>query len=392
MDAETLGRWLFAIGKHLGAFKQDVVSSHVWATHRAAQEADLLLRVRRLGTLSGQKAIAVARDVGIAPQEAVGFYQGLASTGLIEVHVGDDAIQRVEEHIFTEQQVFRAVAARYEVHQPEPAERAMVHGLDLLSALPVKENEAIDRLIKAGFDEQVVRRALELQEAFSLARRQKFSDFGAPLLYNEYLWGHKIEKVGPILARMQGADYDYLRGLIQEIKGAQGQGIDRLTAAPPHLIQMAAGIGIIDTITIVTANGREQTFTFSPHFYGYRAGASNDELLDTSDQVKLFVASIQYGVGYSQDFKLHSPIRFLEKLLDTGTAGDATPIMRDYMLVERQGILAVQETVHGRGRFVLKKKDIVEMAKDVMESGGLLQDLGKKPDARFLVTQERFRS
>jgi len=75
MDPETLGRWLFAVGKHLGSFQQNLVSSYVWATHRAAQEADLLLRLRRLGVISGKKAIALARDVGIAPQEAIAFYQ-----------------------------------------------------------------------------------------------------------------------------------------------------------------------------------------------------------------------------------------------------------------------------------------------------------------------------
>jgi hypothetical protein len=392
MDAETLGRWLFAVGKRLGSFQQNIVSTYVWATHRAAQEADVLLRLRGLGLVTGNKAIILARDAGIAPQEAVQFYEGLARTGLVTVHVVDGHIERVEEQIFTEPLAFRAVAKRFEELSPEPAERAMIHALELLSALPVKEDEAIDRLVKAGFDEPDVREALELQQRFSLMRKQTFTDFGVPLLFNEYLWGHKIEKIGPIIARLPGRDYENLRGLIQEIKGVQGLGIDRLTSAPPNLIEMAAAIGIIETITIETKNGREQTFTFSPHFYGYRAGPADAGLLDTSDQVKLFVASIQYGIGYSEDFKLNRPIAFLNKLLNTGTAGDATPIMRDYVLVERQGILAVEPTSGTRGRFVLKKPDVVRLARGVMESGGLLEDLGNNAGSKFLVTQQNFRT
>jgi hypothetical protein len=392
MDAETLGRWLFAVGKRLGSFQQNIVSTYVWATHRAAQEADVLLRLRGLGVVTGNKAIILARDAGIAPQEAIQFFEGLAKTGLITVHVVGGHIERVEEHIFTEPLAFRAVAKRFDELSPEPAERAMIHALELLSALPVKEDEAIDRLVKAGFQEPDVRKALELQQTFSLMRSQKFTDFGVPLLFNEYLWGHKIEKIGPIIARLPGPDYENLRGLIQEIKGAQGLGMDRLTSAPEHLIKMAAAVGIIETITIQTRSQREQIFTFSPHFYGYRAGPAEAGLLDTSDQVKLFVASIQFGIGYSEDFRLNRPIAFLNKLLNTGSAGDATPIMRDYVLVERQGILAVEATSGTRGRFVLKKRDIVEQAKGVMESGGMLEDLGSNESARFLVTQQSFRT
>lgn len=393
MEPETFGRWLFAAGKHIAQFRSsDMVATHVWATRRASQEANLLLRLRRLGTISGEKAIAYARDVGIAPQEALPFYQGLATTGLIEVESRVDEILRVTERIFTEGMVYRAVADRFEVHRPNPAERALIPMLALFSTLPLKKSEAIDRLVKAGHREEDVQKTLELQRAFQLVRVKDLPDFGGSLLYNEYLWGHKIDKIAPIIGKMSGIDYKHLRALIEEIKSAQGQGIDRLTAAPPHLIQMAATVGIIDTVTIETISGREQTFTFAPLFHGYQAGPADIALLDTSDQVKLFVASIQYGVRYSEDFKLHSPILFLEHLLRNGVAGNATPIRRDYILVERQGILAVETTSGDRGRFVLKKEDIVQMAKQVLETGGLLTDSSGRSDSRFLASQTSFRS
>lgn len=392
MDSEQLGRWLFAVGKHLAHFQSDMVSTHVWATRRAAQEADLLLRLRRLGTIKREKAVGLARDVGIAPQEAAAFYYGLEATKLVSVELRSEAIVSVTEQIFTEASVFRAVGERFEHHQPEGPERALVPMIDLLSTLPLKEAEAIDHLVKAGHGEEHVRRALELQQSFQLMRRKHLPDFGAAILYNEYLWGHKIDKVAPVLARLPGRDYEQLRALVEEIKTVQGLGIERLTAAPVHLVEMAANVGIIDAVTIETASGREQTFTFSPLFQGYRAGPADTALLDTSDQVKLFVASIRYGTRYSEDFKLSSPIRFLEKLLRDGTAGDATPIMRDYILVERQGILAVERTSGDRGRFVLKKDDVVRMAKDVLEHGGLLTNSNSTPDARFLATQKGFRS
>ena len=391
MDDEARGRWVLAAGKHLSQFRPDMVSTQVWAIRRTAQEADLLLRLRKLGTISHDKAIGLARDVGIARQEALDFYRGLETTALVTVDVRQNDIHTVTEHIFTEAMVFRAIGARFEAHDPDPAERALIPMLDLFSSLPVREIDAINQMVKAGHREEDVRRALELQDVFHLMRSKDLSDFGGKLLYNEYLWGHKIDKIAPVLAKLPGPDYQYLRALIDEVKQVQGLGIDRLTAAPQHLIDMAAKVGIIDAVTIETLSGREQTFTFSPLFYGYKAGPAPSDLLDTSDQVKLFVASIQYGARYSEDFRLHSPIRFLDRLLRDGVAGDATPIVRDYVLVERQGILAVEATSGGRGRFVLKKEDVVAMTKQVLETGGLL-DTRAKPDARFLATQKNFRS
>lgn len=392
VETEIFGRWLFAIGKHIAQFRQDMYATHVWATRRASQEIDLLLRIRQLGQISREKATAFAQDVGIAPQEALSFYKGLATTGLLTIDIQADEIIKVIEHIFTENMIYRAIAKRFEDHHPNAAERALIPMLDLFSSLPLKEEEAIDRLVKEGYQEEDLRRTLELQHAFRLVRSLNLPDFGGTLLYNEYLWGHKIEKVAPIIDRLSGRDYEYLRALIQEIKSTQGQGIDRLTSAPEHLIKMAANVGIIDTVTIETNSGREQTFTFAPLFYGYQTGPADVSLLDTSDQVKLFVASIQYGTQYSEDFKLHSPILFLDSLLRKGVAGNATPIRRDYTLVERQGILAVEKTTGDRGRFVLKKKDVVQMAKEVLETGGLFTGVNKQPDTRFLVTQKSFRS
>lgn len=162
MEPETFGRWLFAAGKHIAQFRPDMVTARAWATRRASQEADLLLRLRKLGTISGEKAIVYAQDVGIARQEALSFYQGLATTELITVETQANEIFRVTEHIFTENMIYRAVASRFEAHQPDPAERALVPMLDMFSSLPLKESEAIDRLVKAGHQEKDVLRTLEL--------------------------------------------------------------------------------------------------------------------------------------------------------------------------------------------------------------------------------------
>jgi hypothetical protein len=113
--------------------------------------------------------------------------------------------------------------------------------------------------------------------------------------------------------------------------------------------------------------------------------------LDISDQVKLFVASIEYGVRYSEDFRLERPIAFVNRLLSEGTAGNATPVGRDYILLERQGIVTTEPTSGTKARFVLQKPDVVRAARDVL-TGTLSVMSGDSEDARFLATQRNFRS
>lgn len=392
-DDVHLGRWIFSIGKHLRSFASTAEVAYLYATTKSARDGDLLLRLRGLGRVSVQKLRALALDAGIAPQELAAVLSKLELTELIvQVEGSDGKLREIEEQILTEQEVYRGIARLFELYQPSDSERILAPLLDLLSRLPLREDEVIDRMCRLGYDEEQVRQALELQEAFGLLNRKHVGDLGTSLLYNEYLWGHKISKIGDILVKLHDAEKEHLLRLIEEVRSDQGRSLDQLSSAPKHIIDMAANTGIIDTTTISTLSNDEKTFAFSPHFYGYQAGAGGRTIDDHADQVKLFVASIGYGVNHSADFRLRDPYAFVSRLLRDGEAGNATPILRDYPLLEKQGIVVVEERSAGRGTFVLKKRDIVEQALRVMQNGSMLSDAGRSIDARTLVSQRRFRS
>lgn len=394
MTPEETGRWIFAIAKHIKVYAQGPQIAYLYAISRSAKDGELLLRLRQLGTVRLSKVEAIALDIGIPRQELLSSLERLEATGLISIlrRSTPSEIIGIHETIFTEAEVYRATAKLFDEANPYASERAIIPLIDLMSKLPLTEEEATSRTAQQGFSEQDINMALELQEAFGLLRKQHVSDFGVTLLHNEYLWGHKIERVGPIIAKLQTRETDHLIALMDEVRSVQGLSIDRLTAAPQHIVALAANTGILDTTTILTATGDEKTFAFSPHFYGYKAGTQPALLTDPADQVRLFVASISYGVHHSIDFRLHSPQVFVEKLLRDGEAGNATPILRDYVLLEKQGIVSVEQRNRGRGTFVLHKKDIVEKALDVMINGSLLNSSGQGEDARSLVSQRDYRS
>jgi hypothetical protein len=394
MQPEESGRWIFSVAKHLKVFAVSSPFVRVFAIRRSAMEGELLLRIRGRGTISGKRIEAFATDIGIAPQELPDVLVRLESTGLISIQksASSQNVVSVQETILTEQEVYRATAVLFELAHPSDAERAILPSLDLMSRLPLTEEEAITQICKLGFSEEESIKSLELQEAFHLVQRQQVSDLGISLLYNEYLWGHKIERVGSLLAKLPSNETEHLLSLMEEVRSAQGQSLERLTSAPQHIIALAANKGILDTTTITTSNGKEKTFAFSPHFYGYRTGTQPALIIDPADHVRLFIASMAYGVNYSEDFRLYAPLAFVRKLLREGEAGDATPILRDYVLLERQGIVAVKQSKPGRGTFILQKRDIVEKAFDVMENGSLLAEGSGTNDVRSLISQQDFRS
>jgi hypothetical protein len=387
MDQETLGRWIFAIGKHLVAFQQNAVLAQLYATRQAARHGDLLVRLRQLERISATKFLSLAADAGLAPQEIA--FPALEGTGLVTVAGTSASLQHVNESIFTEQALFRGVALLFEHWHPQMVERALVHLTELLSGLPLRNDEIVARLVAQGFNESTIGKALEIAHAVHLVNRLHVGDFGGDLYYNEYLWGHKIEKIAPILAGLGRRETEGLLAIMEEIRQAQGTALERLTAAPAHVVKLAASTGIVDTLTIRTLSGREKTFAFSPQFYGFQAGPASPLLIDTADQVKLMVASMEYGLRYSEDFRLRNPIAFLDKLLHTGSAGDATPIGRDYVLLEKQGIVSTERTYGSKARFVLVKADIIQAARDVMAQTGAF-GIATVSDARSLVQQSAF--
>jgi hypothetical protein len=251
MDNETHGRWLYAVGKHLAHFRPDHVVTLMYATRRASQEADLLIRLRGQSTASKERVTAFARDAGIPAQELLATLQGLEDSGSVEVVLNKAGkLKEVREHIFTEAAIFRAVSERFEAYDPTAAEAAVVPLLDLLSRLPLTEDEAVERVVDLGFEEADARQALELHSAFHLVKKRFVGDLGLTLVYNEYLWGHKMDSVERVLAGLGASDTDQLLALTEEIRGAQGRSIETLTAAPQHIVQMAVNTGILDTVTI----------------------------------------------------------------------------------------------------------------------------------------------
>lgn len=98
---------------------------------------------------------------------------------------------------------------------------------------------------------------------------------------------------------------------------------------------------------------------------------------DHLDQVKLTLANFRFGESYPQ-FRLRKPEIFLEKLLNDGYAGNATPIGTDYRNLELAGIVSVEKVNGNYHRLWMLKKDVIEDTLKVFR--GSIPIISRNPD------------
>ncbi len=95
------------------------------------------------------------------------------------------------------------IAAVWQASSPTPDERGAIELLRLASRLPLTPEEALDGLLAIGLDEPSAERAIELAGSVSLVRRKVVPDLGTYLLYDEYLFGHAIDRTAEAIGRMR---------------------------------------------------------------------------------------------------------------------------------------------------------------------------------------------
>lgn len=367
-----LGRWIYSAWKHLRAYPAQTTTSFE-ATVLAGKACDLLGRMRQLAPYTLAGLVPLAKDAAISRRELVAVVvPTLESLGVFQVERDGTAIRHVRAFVLSQDDVMDQVGRIFEALEPEAVERAAIQLLEETAALPLTREEATAACVAAGLDEESAAQGIELAESHDLIRATHVADFRADFLYNDFLWGENISRVAAALAALPVDRRDALRSLLDELHKHEGRPVEEIESAAPDLVTLAATQGLIDATEITTADGKRAIFYFTPRFRGY--GVSRDDVPDVLDQVKLVIASFAFSTRFAR-YKLKSPEVFLDKLIDTGFAGDASPIATDYGAMERQKIVDVEPTYEGsaRYRFRALKKDTLIEARDTMHAGALLR-------------------
>lgn len=371
-----IGRWVLAIARHLDVFKNTPEKMYFERTIFTAKCGLLLARMRRLERIEWNRLKAMAQDMGIFEMELKRMIlPHLEEANLIEISrdsTGD--IKEVFEYVSSAEESLEDMTRLWLNSNPTDVERVVVESLEICSLRPHSLSEYQETLIKQGFSEETINLARELQKSFRLIQEVSVQGIKEPYLYNEYLWGNRIHEAVRFFDHLPPEIKDYVAELMEQVRNKQGYPIRLLKDIPKEVINDAEQVGLIDTTKIVTQDGRQELFAFTPHFFGV---GLEKTALDLFNEVKLFVASIMYGHRFAT-YRIKDPIILVEALLRDKEVGPASPIGRDYPLIETAGIVKVEKSKFHSDRYYMRliKEDVVKQGLAVLKKG-FVEQLGR---------------
>ena len=364
------GLRIISVAKALFTYQSDAnISEYFGATQVAGRAGLLLSSLRFQSKMDWRKFKALAANACInGPTLSSQIRPWMEQEGFIEVFgIGDTASVRC--NVIDYNAILAKTSELFRRLDPSEEEILVLEILDLGIRVPTTKSDAFGKL--SSQSEEAVSRALELADGYSIIKLLDTHEMREPVFYSPLIWGENIGKAGRALSHLEEPRRSLLLELIERVRGYQG--VPELAArkwaekeGDLGLIDFAVGLGLIDRTDILTKEGGRTSFLTTPHLYGEIAATQGK---DVCDRVRLFLDSVRHGQHYGQWLtgRINDPVSLLGKLISTGEIGQCTAIGRDYVLVEKAGVVRVQPGTKS-GQFVmhLVQKDTVELIRDIL--------------------------
>lgn len=315
--------------------------------------------------LTNQKVATLAEAAGIDLDYQLNVYlEMLKERGLIELSKNG-----VEVLGMTTRGVLEHTARLFESLSPKAAELASIEVAELCSDAPQTE-----QCLREYVSDQYKIATKELNHLIGTVEKAQFCDTETldaktKLYFNGALFrGKSLKKVKAVLDSMTAQDQAAINSLEQQLRT---EGCLERTQAEKQLgealLKKIQSIGMYDVSTV--SNNRESIeYVTKPSAFNKYGGTRTS---DAFDLAKAFVASLQYGMTRSTRGRGRIVFlrQLLEKLIAGGTTRPCTAAGEDYHILEMKNV--VQLIPAGNGMFSMKllKRDVGEMALQVLESG-----------------------
>jgi hypothetical protein len=275
------------------------------------------------------------------------------------------------------------------IARPDGAERAVLNILDATTTLPLTRDAAIEVGVEVATEHEA-ERALNYLEALHLAFSAQSED-GTIVVYNPNIWAMDVDFSKAALRAEDSKARAALSGLMEEIAQSPGLPEEAVTSASHAWIDYAVSQGLVHRCLVVTSEGHERAFLFTPHM-GRNAFAEPTRV-DPSGHVRQLIGSMVYAKNFAT-YNLYWPATYLRSLIRNGEAGDASSIASDYPMLETAGIVRVEKAERFY-KLVLLQSDIAEQAVEYLEDPGTAESSqvpGLRDQRRYIQPeQERAR-
>ncbi|WP_342577223.1 hypothetical protein [Psychrobacillus sp. FSL K6-2843] len=373
------GYWSISAQKHLKQFTVDSPGIGQLGNLNTAGKVGRFLGVIRGNSLIGnmKKIEQMANSVGINSRlELEKIILPLiedASDQKIElIKDATGAITGLAEYVFDNTSVLHISGQVLDNLSPDPVELITIETMDETKKIPYLQDELTELLINQGYSEEKVKYAHSLLNQFRLIQIYDKNRQTSPIISNEYVWGANSEKMAYAISTLEIDGRQTLKEVMEIIQNSQGFPLEKLHSSLNNdALLLAKKVGIINPAIISSNRGIQKEFGFSSNLFNTLN--YNDDILD---DVKLLLASIRFGENYTPHTTINDPVRFLEKLINSGDIGPHDANYTDYTLLEKKGIVKVvtktKSSYYGGSRtgacLELVRKDVAEEALKIIKS------------------------
>lgn len=193
--------------------------------------------------------------------------------------------------------------------------------------------------------------------------------------------GNSLKKTKAVLDSLSSTDQGKIQAVDQQLSDEgclEKQAL--VNVLGNQLFKKLHSIGMYDVSTV--SNDRETVEYITRPSAFNKFGRS--DISDAFDLAKAFVASLEYGMSRSASGRGRIVYlqRLMKKLIAGQKVGPCTAIGQDYSLLELRGVIQVVPAQFGMFSMKLLKRDIGELALQVLESGDVSdQSLTSLPGA-----------
>jgi len=330
----------------LDQFESPVLGSHFRATLPTGRIVKLLVSLQGQDVISMPALESIAyKEAHITPFELHGTYLPLFQDwGFVRIYEN-----RIEENIKSRQSILERAGRLWEESNPHPVEQLGIELFDKAALSPLP-SDTINKTL-SRFDELTCKSSLTHLRESGLVDQFQYKE--TEWFYSPEIFGENYSKTIKFIANQSQDERKRIYSVIESV--LQDQGVPHSTLAQKseeNLINQIVGAGLL--------MGYPLSIGDSTHVYYFTPDLRNrydrEGRGDKFELIKTGISHFQfaYRLADARTGKLRfSPYIFLDKLLEKGTAGNATAIGTDYYLLVQKGLVKIERTYGTRYRFLL---------------------------------------
>lgn len=355
---------LVGLNRHLAHYTVVPATAALGSLQFAGKVLDLSFRLRGSGVSTAQRVTALGISAGISGIELnTTILPALEMLGWVKVNRdADGRMTSVEDAIPPVAELTASGAKVLAISHSDDVQAAALVILNASILHPLTKTAALNAA--AQFGDENAEKALRYLDELNLVRVLESAD-GRTVVFNPNVWVDEETATAAALRIQDSRASREIAGLMEEVMLSPGMPQDSVTSTESRWVDFAVSQGLVERSVVVTSEGQERAFLFTPHL---RRNAFGNGQRDVSGHVRQLVGSMVYAATYPR-YKLDDPALFVRRLIERGTAGNASPIGTDYPMLETAGIVTVVPgATAGRYALELRQVDVAESALEVLRS------------------------